>query len=118
MGAFASKGKLGAFAVELRAPPDQFFDPFRSILDQDLRGVGIAKPIAGVERVLQVQADFVFVAEGRGDPALRQLCARIRNFALGKHKNAPGGGQFNGGAQSGNSGADDEKISFRPSGWH
>ena len=52
--AFTSESKLRTFAIELRAPANQFLDPLRSILDQNSRCVGVAKTIAGIESVLQM----------------------------------------------------------------
>ena len=60
--AFASKNKFRAAAVEVHAPGDDFLDPMRRFLDQNLHRVEMAQAITGVQRVLQVQTDFVLVA--------------------------------------------------------
>src|SRR6266568_1370506 len=60
--AFTSKGQLSAFAIELRSPRDQFFDAPRGIFHQYPCRFWIAKTIARIQGILQMQTDFVFVA--------------------------------------------------------
>ena len=114
MCAFAGKGELGSLAIELRAPLNQFFDALRAFLHQDFRGFRIAQTIAGNERVLQVQADFVFVAECGGDAALGILGGRVGDFSLRQDHDAASGGQFDGSPQAGDSRAlsDEDEISL------
>ncbi len=66
----AGKGQLGAFAVKLRAPVNKFLDAFRPLFHQDARRVGVHNAVAGLDGVLEVQADLIFIAQGDGDPAL------------------------------------------------
>jgi len=99
--AFASEGEFRAFAIELRPPLDEFLDALGSILDQHSRRFRIAEAIAGVERVLLVEADFVFVAEGYGNSALRPCSGGIAEIGFGEDQNAAGAAEFNGGAQTG-----------------
>ena len=68
--AFASKCQLGAVAVELSSPCDQFFDSLGCVFHQDLGGFWIAETIASHQRVLEVQADFILVAQRCRDSAL------------------------------------------------
>jgi hypothetical protein len=65
-----------------------------------------------------MQTNFIFIAEGRGNSALRELCAGVGDFAFDQNQNASGWCKFDGCAQSGDSGADDQKISLRWCGWH
>jgi hypothetical protein len=112
MCAFAAKGKLGTFTIELRPPGDEFLNALRRLLDQDLCGLGITQAITSIQGVLQVQADFIFVAERRCDPALRVLRAGIRDLTFSQHQHTSGGRQLNGRAQSGDPGSDDEKVNL------
>ena len=82
------------------------------VLDQNFGGFRVAQPVAGVQRVLQVQADFVFIAERGGDSALRPLRIGVSDFPLGQHNHAAGRRQFDGGAQPGNSGANHQEVRF------
>src|SRR5712691_2183674 len=66
---FAAKYELGAVATALRAPGDQLLDARRPLFHQDFHRIGIAQAVAGTERVLQMQADFIFVAECSGNSA-------------------------------------------------
>src|SRR5690349_18475273 len=113
MRAFAPEGEFGAFAIKLRAPGDQLFNALGRFLDKDLCRLGIAEPIPRVERVLQVKADLVLVAERRSYAALRILRAGICDLAFRQHQDASGGRKLNGRAQSGDSGSNDEKVSLR-----
>src|SRR5579864_3109213 len=116
--AFAAEGQLGAIAIKLRSPCDQLFNTLGSIFHQDPGGFGIAQAIARVERVLQVQADFIFVAEGGSNSALGKLRVRFGDFSLCQNQNAAGRRKFDGCAESGDPRADDEKVSFQRCGWH
>jgi hypothetical protein len=115
---FAAERQFGAFAIELSTPANQLFNSLWSILNQNARRIGIAKTIAGVECVLQVQADFIFVAECGGNAALRELGAGVCNFAFYQHEHAARWGKLDCGTQSGDSGADHQKIGFSCCGWH
>ena len=118
VGAFAAESELGAFSVEFGAPLDELFDAPRGIFDQHFRRLRVAQAIAGAERVLQMEADFVFVAERGGDTALRPLGVRVGDFAFGQDHDSAGRRQFDGSAQPGDSGADHQEIGFRWCGLH
>ena len=118
MSALAPECQLGSVTIELRAPGDKLLDTLGRVFHQNSRSGFIAEAIAGSECVLKMQADFIFVAEGRSDPPLSILRAGVGDFTLDQNKNASGGRQFDGGAKSGDSGANDDKIRPRGSGWH
>src|SRR2546430_7964106 len=61
--AFARESQLGAFAVEFRAPLNQFLDALRTFFYQYLGSIGVAQPIARIECVLVIKADPASVAE-------------------------------------------------------
>ncbi len=88
MGAFASEREFGPIAIELCSPGDELFNALRSFFDENARGLLIAKAVAGNECVLQVQADFIFVAERGGDASLCILCSRLLDFKLGEDEHA------------------------------
>ena len=101
MGGFAGEGKLGAGTVEFGAPFDELVDVLRAFFDEERDRFGAAKTITGVEGVLFVQADFVFVGEGDSDAALGPGSGGIAEIGLGQDENAAGGAEFDGGAQTG-----------------
>jgi hypothetical protein len=104
---FATEGQLGAMAIEFRAPLNQFLDSQRRILDQNFRCLQVAQAVAGLQRILQVKTDLVFIAERGRNPALRPLRIRVGDFAFRQDDYAPGRGQLNGRTQPGNAGAHD-----------
>ena len=80
------EGQLGAAAIELCAPMNQFFYSLRAFFDQYPCGFDIAKTVACVKSVLKVKRDFVLVAEGGGNSALGILSCRFGKFLLGEHQ--------------------------------
>ena len=96
--AFPAEGELGALAIEFGAPLNQFVDALGSVFHQHLGRFGIAKAIAGLQRVLQVKTDLVLVAERGRDATLGPLRVRFRDFALGQHEDRARCRQFDGGA--------------------
>src|SRR5215470_3275976 len=68
--ALATECQLCTFAIELRAPRNQLLNSLRCVLDQNTRRCWIAQPVAGIQRVLEMQADFIFVAKRRGNSSL------------------------------------------------
>ena len=111
--AFARQHQLArCFAIEVRAPAQQFFDAQRTLFHQHPRGLAIHQPIAGVDRVFQMQRDVLIAAHGDGDAALRVVGVRFAQRLLGDHQDPAGPGQPNSGAKSGNARADDEKIGY------
>ena len=75
--------------IELRAPLDELLDAHRTFFDEDARGVRVAEAVAGDERVLQVEADFVLIAERDRDAALSVLRVRFGEFQLGGQSTRP-----------------------------
>ena len=61
-----------------------------------------------------MKADFVFIAECGGDPALRPLRGGIGDLPLGQDYDPACAGQFDGGAQSGHARTNHYEVSF---GW-
>src|SRR6185437_4147118 len=116
--AFTTESEFGTVAVELRSPGDEFLDPFGGVLDQNFCCFRIAETVACIQRVLQVQADFILVAERRSYPALRILRAGIGDLAFREHQHTTRGSEFDRRAQPCDSSADDEKVCFRSDGWH
>ena len=78
MRGFAGEGELGASAVEFSSPFDELRDVFRAFFEEHSDVFGPAKTVAGINGVLLVQTDFVFVAEGYRDAA---LCPGRRRIA-------------------------------------
>jgi hypothetical protein len=110
VGVFQSEGQLGSMVL---APGDQFVDALGSFLQQHLHRSDVAEAIAGIERVLQVEADLIFVAEPGG------LAFRILRFEAGEilfrqQEHTSGLCQVDGGTQSGNARANDYKVGL---GW-
>jgi hypothetical protein len=62
MRSFPGKGQLRPFAVKLRSPLNQLLDTLRTFLHQHPGRIGIHDAIAGIDCVLQVQADFILIA--------------------------------------------------------
>ena len=107
---FAGEGELGAGAIKFGAPIDELSDVLGTFFDEESDYVGAAKAVAGVEGVLLVEADFVFVAEGDGDAALGVGGGGFGEIGLGEDENSAGLAEFNCGAHAGDSGTDDEVI--------
>src|SRR6266702_4088326 len=87
--ALTSKSQLGAFAVEFRAPLNQLLEALRTFFHQHFGGIGVAQPIAGVECVLEMKADLVFVAERGRNSSLRQLGRGVFEFPLASTTTRP-----------------------------
>ena len=86
--ALPAEGELGALPIEFRAPLNQFLDALGSVFDQHLGGFGIAETIARLQGVLQVEADFVFIAECGRDAALSPLRVGFGDLALGQNEDS------------------------------
>jgi len=110
VGGFASEGEFGAGAIEFGAPFDELGDVFGAFFDEESDGGGIAEAIAGVDGVLFVEADFVFIAEGDGDAALGPGGGGIAEVGFGEDEDAAGLAEFDGGAYASYAGTDDGVI--------
>ena len=76
-------------AIEFRAPFDQLRDVLRAFFNEQRHRFGPAKAVARIDRVLFVEADFVFVAEGHGNPALCPGSGRIAKKDLARTRTLP-----------------------------
>jgi hypothetical protein len=71
MRGFEAKSKFAlAVAIERHAAPDQFVDRGRRGFEDRARGRLVAKAVAGVERIGEMQRKIVVRPKARGDPAL------------------------------------------------
>ena len=107
---FARERQLRAGAIEFGPPLDQLRDVLRTFFHQQRNGFGAAQSVAGLDGVLLVQADFVFVAEGHRDAALRPGRGGIAQIGLGQDQHAARGAELDCGAQPGDSGPDDNIV--------
>jgi hypothetical protein len=112
--AFGGENQLGAVAVKLPTPMNEFFHALRAFFEQRFGSVRVTQPIAGTKRILQMKMDFVFVAERGGVSAFRQLRGGVSDLSFGQDGHPARGRQFNGCPQSGNAGANHQEIGF---GW-
>jgi hypothetical protein len=107
---FPRKRQLCAVAVKLCAPVYEFLNALRPFFHQHVGSVSIYDPVACLDCVLQMQADFIFVAQSYGDPALSILRVRLSQFLLGQDQHFAGLSQRDCSAQSGNTGPDNNEI--------
>src|SRR6478672_1806592 len=110
VGTLAGECELSCFTVELRAPGNEFLNALGTFFHEDAGSFGVDDAVAGRKRVLDVKADLVFVAESDSDAALSVLRGRVGDFLLREYENATALCQLDGGAQSSNSGADNDEI--------
>lgn len=110
MSCFASERQPGALAIELCSPVNELLNPLRPFFHQYARRFRIDDAVTGVDRVLEMEADLVFIAQGYRDPALRILRIRFRKLLLAQHQNTACFGQGDSCAQSSHTGADNNKI--------
>jgi hypothetical protein len=98
---FAGESEFGSGAIELGAPFNELGDVAGTFFYNESYRFRPAKSITGIEGVLLVEADFVFVAERYGDAALRPGGGRVTEGGFGKDQNTACTAEFNGGAQTG-----------------
>ena len=110
--ALAGECQLRALAIKLRPPMDEFLNAVGALLYEHLGRLGIAQAIPRSEGVLEMQADFVFVAERGGDATLRPMRGGVSHFLLSQNHDSACACQFNGRSQPGDAGTNDNKISF------
>ena len=108
--AFAGECQPGSLAVELRAPVDELPDGSGSFLHQGAHRRAVAEAVSRVQRVPLVQFHLIVVAQSDGDPALRIFGGGFPEAVLGDHQHLARLSQFDGGAQPGHSGSNDEKV--------
>ena len=71
----AREGQFASVLVEAHPPLDELVDGFGPFLDEDSNGFLAAQPVAGAQRVVEMQVDFIVFGERHGDAALRVLGA-------------------------------------------
>src|ERR1700747_1835784 len=97
---FTREGKFGAGTIEFGAPFDELINVRRAFFDEKRHGLRAADTVSGVERVLFMETDFVFVAECHGDAALRPGGGGVTEIGFGEDEDAAGAAELNGGAQT------------------
>ncbi|KJU84705.1 hypothetical protein MBAV_003101 [Candidatus Magnetobacterium bavaricum] len=85
------EGQLGADLVKLRPPGDQLHNALWPLIDKHSHGLFIAEAIAGLYRVVKVDAYCVFVAEGNGYSPLGILGGGLPDLILGDDADAAAG---------------------------
>src|SRR5258708_25799983 len=118
MSSLPREGKLGAAGIELRGAVNQLLDAVRTFRHKHLSGFEIAESVARNQRVLQVQTDLIFIAEGHRDAALGVLRGRFAEFVFCQYQHSPRRRQLNGGTQPGDTGAYHQKIKTIRQGFH
>ena len=99
-----------SFQVELRAEADQVVDLLRGLADDQLDDVAVAQAGAGDERVLDVVLEAVLGGQHAGDAALGVGAVALVDAVLGDDEHVEVGRDFEGGAEPGDAGADDEDV--------
>ena len=110
MSAFAAEHELAVFAVEFSAPLEELFDDVGAFGDEGADGLLVAEAVASHEGVADVEVEAVVLGHGGGDAALGVLRRGLAELILGEEQNASGGGELNGGTETGDAGADDQEV--------
>src|ERR1700758_4066570 len=110
VGIFQSEYQLCSMML---SPCDQFVNALRRFFQQEFHRSQIANPIARRDRILQVQTDFIFIAQP-GRIAFWIIRLEAGEFFLGKHKHTSGLGQCNCRTQASDARADHHEVSL---GW-
>ena len=97
---FTRESEFGASTIEFGAPFNKLGNVLRALFDEESDGFGAAEAVACAECVLFVAANFVFVAEGHGDAALRPGGGRIAQSGFSEYQNATRAAEFDSGAQT------------------
>jgi hypothetical protein len=90
---FGAEDKLRSASV--RSPGNQFLDPLGSFFHQNLNRRGIAQAVAGIECVLQMERNFVFVAQYGAQSVLRRRAMRLGYLFFREDEHTSGSRQFN-----------------------
>ena len=108
--------ELGSLRSNSRAPGNQLLDALGTLFDQNLRGFRIAQAVAGLQRVLQVEADFVFVAERQRRYRPAHTACRIRlTSRFASTSTRPAAASSMAARRPGNPGANHQEIGL---GWN
>ncbi len=100
-------------AIEGRPPVHQLVDVGRALGHQNAHRVDVAQPVAGRQRVLQVQPRVVVFAHRGGDAALGVAGIALGRGRLGQEQDLPGLGERERGPQRGDPAADDQVVRRR-----
>src|SRR5258708_2555693 len=101
----ARKSQFRSRPVEFRPPLDELCDVLRTFFDHHSHGLGAAQTISGIDGVLFVESDFIFVGEGHGDPSLRPGGRGIAQIGFRQNQHASGRAQLDRRAQARDSAA-------------
>src|SRR6266481_5924873 len=93
----ARKRQPGSAAVKLRAPLNQLLNALQAFFHQHAGSIGVHDAVTGLNCVLQVQADFVFITQRYSDASLGILRGGFSQLLLGKDQHSAGFSQSNGG---------------------
>ena len=96
--------------VELRAPLGKLADVLHTLFNEHADRRLVTQPVARPHGIGRMKRRAVVVSDGGGDAALRVPGVALGRFGLRQDQHAAGGRQADGGAQSGDSASDDEKI--------
>src|ERR1019366_944079 len=118
MRSFASKRDLGAGAIELRAPCDELLDTGRAFFHQDSCSLFVAQAVTSLERVLQVEADFIVIAKSGSDSTLCVLGVGFRDLTFRQTQHAARGRKFHRRPQTRDARTHDDEIGFRRKSFH
>ena len=99
-----------ALAREVAAEVDQFADAVRAAAHDQFDDLAVAEPVAGGQRVLDVQIEAVLLAPDRGDPPLRVPGVRGARLALGDDRDGAARRRLEREGEPGDSAADDEEV--------
>jgi hypothetical protein len=117
VGTFASAEQFASFAIEVRAPLNQFGNADGTLGDECFGGGAIHDSIAGAYCVQEMEGNVLIAVHGDGDSALCVVGVGFAERLLGDDQNFTVAGQFNGGSEAGNTRAHDQKINLRGP-WH
>ena len=98
------------YAIEIRAPFDEFRNPQRAFADERFGRGAIDQAVACVHRVFQVQCDVPVALHRYGNAALCVMRVRFAEGLFGDDENVAVAGKFNRGTKSGNARTHYQKV--------
>ena len=107
---FVGEGELAADLVEAGAPGDQLANAARPLLHEHAHRIAPAEAVARFQRVVQMEGDVVFFAEGDRHAALRMDRAAFQRIALGQHQHPAVPAQFDRRAKARDAAADHQEL--------
>lgn len=110
VGSFAGSHEFAVEAIEVRSPPQQFFDAGRSLLHQDACGGLVDEAVSGGQGVFEMQSDVFGSAHGDGDAALRVGGVGLSESFLGDDEDTAVLGQGDRRAKPGDAGSRDQEA--------